>query len=247
MKKFRSFTLIELLVVIAIIAILAAMLLPALSAARERARMANCVSKLKQIGLSQQLYASDNKDYIAHKLVASNGSSQDVRWNIYHGNQSTYGTYTIPNQLLGGGYMGVNVDNNSTDITDLAEKSFKCPSDTANFTKADKDALGSYIFWVYGAKRDNGGAISCSDLAAVQERTRILIGRDNPGRVSAADFPAGGVSGNRGSNHAAGLNILYLGGHVQGESVNGAQLGDNSGAGLGYRWYSIPEKYDADK
>ncbi len=64
MSMKKSFTLIELLVVIAIIAILAAMLLPALSAARARAKTASCANNLKQIGLAQTVYTADNGDWI---------------------------------------------------------------------------------------------------------------------------------------------------------------------------------------
>ena len=60
----QIFTLIELLVVIAIIAILAALLMPALSKAREAARSSACIANLKEVGVMHAMYADSNNGYL---------------------------------------------------------------------------------------------------------------------------------------------------------------------------------------
>lgn len=72
-----GFTLIEVLIVIAIVAVLAAVLVPAVKFSLDRAKDTKCLSHLRQIGVAQKLYATDNNDQIAPAFSAS---SNPVSW-----------------------------------------------------------------------------------------------------------------------------------------------------------------------
>jgi prepilin-type N-terminal cleavage/methylation domain-containing protein len=206
MKKSQHFTLIELLVVIAIIAILAAMLLPALSAARERARVASCVGKLKDFGTALHMYTGISNDTMPSEPHKDCVSGCVNLW----GNRYATGAFSAPALLIQTGCLGDTfVGTGEKNVTAQRDRFVRCPSDTtvapANYRNM------SYVYFCIssaGAKQHSSfGDWGVNDVA------RQIVGKDNPDNVIMFDqFKTSATA--IGGHHPNLINNLRLGGNT---------------------------------
>ncbi len=230
MKPRRAFTLIELLVVIAIIGVLAALLLPALSAARQKAAQTTCLNNEKQLGAGMMMYADDNSD--AFPGIASEHSGFNAAdWIYWRTNTALYPPIA-----------------KSPIVTQVASANgslFRCPLDQndadrlAAVDMPDGPYLYSYSMTGYGvgAYPDldmdvnlgmssvfmNGVAYLFKQSSVRSPVLKIMLAEE-PGTSGSSDNPTGSQPINDGrwmpgvdsltNRHRGGANVTFADGHA---------------------------------
>ena len=228
MKK--CFTLIELLVVIAIIAILAAMLLPALSKAREKARSISCVNQMKTYTTSMLMYAGDHNGHLAYTTYDNNAYGGAISNGI--GKRGA-------GLLLQFGYFGVQAPTGfdcytTSDFTDAANAVkgiLKCPSDSQNW----EPVSGAHSYKaVIRTKGSVAYAAFVPTTGTQYENYRDSCDSNLPILID-AEYSTAWTK----FNHSTGSNVAHLGGWITTKTM--AQIKAKGNINLDMAFYSEKE------
>ncbi|MEI8246202.1 MAG: prepilin-type N-terminal cleavage/methylation domain-containing protein [Lentisphaerota bacterium] len=204
--KSLNFTLIELLVVIAIIAILAAMLLPALSKARDKSREIACINNLKQNGLASIMYSNDNGEWI---LPCYPGGSLINAGLLLAGKYAPVDIFECPSAV--GAANGIGAIVNPYGGWQLAAGALGSPHRAFVFSYAENINVGgnaivagNVFYKTVSFKRPTATVLWADDLC------------DGTYQMNYGNFiVANGYNAGAGYRHGDGANVLALAGNVQ--------------------------------
>jgi len=226
----NAFTLIELLVVIAIIAVLAALLLPALSRAKQQAEKIQCISNLRQLQLAWQLYATDNNDW----LPRNDGGGQDAgRYDFKYSWTAGWMDYTPDNPDNTNTWIMLHNRYGTIGQYTSNPKIYKCPSDKSWALQGGKklarvrsysmnslmgskqyDYGGPFTpFQIYWKMSDLGRPPVSKHFVFIDEHEDSIddgfffVGVNSQGVQGLIDYPAG--------RHRQSANITFADGHVE--------------------------------
>ena len=239
--RFAAFTLIELLVVIAIIAILASLLLPVLTSAKDRATRTICTNNMKQLGLANNMYFNDNRDYLAFPNWDGGSYLGGPGW-LYNANKGipNPASAAYVNNLNGAYQSGLWFQYTSN------PKSYLCPVDIKSKTFSQRaNKLSSYVM--------NGSVCGFADTYRSCKMNDIwnptcwllwepddnALGPNNPGPGNFNDGSNDpGEGGGLGKLHSKeGGNVLAVGGNVS-FLLSKVYAGELVGNTKGLLWWS---------
>lgn len=226
MRVAKGFTLVELLVVIGIIAVLIAILLPALNAARQQAKVVECAAYLRQIGIATHSYAADNRGHIPPPRFDNGSRSYNYLYNYSQVNAWPVGTEDIGaniGRLINRKYLSNDRIARCPSGPDPAEdpRWFDASYQYNVHIKYVSDPPGSttyraHVWWpkLAGYGKIPRGAVNAIDGTGVKTGVTLL-----PHRKALASDPLGSIFSRRFITHLQKgkkvYNLLYADGSVQ--------------------------------